>query len=216
MGSDNGRDDEKPVHKVWTDAFELGTFQITNREYQGFLEAAPYSNPSYLGDRRFNHPNQPIIAVSWYDALAYCKWLSQITGKRYRLPTEAEWEKAARGGLEGACYSWGDEPFQLQPDYAMRWRDGRPEPVGTYRPNRYGLYNIGDNVHEWCLDWYDAAYYRRSPEANPQGPESGTRRASRGGSWRHQIKISRCAARSSLAPSYRYTDYGFRVARSIG
>jgi len=87
--------------------------------------------------------------------------------------------------------------------------------VGLYAPNPYGLFNMGDNVHEWCADWYDAHYYARSPERNPQGPAEGSRRASRGGAWRHHVKVSRCAARSSIPPEFKYADYGFRVARSL-
>ena len=86
--------------------------------------------------------------------------------------------------------------------------------MGLYPPNTYGLYNLGDNVHEWCVDWYDAGYYGYSPELNPRGPTSGSRKASRGGSWRHQIKVARTAARSSIPPGFKYADYGFRVARS--
>ena len=112
-----------------------------------------------------------------------------------------------------AMYSWGDTSPELIPDYAERWRHG-PEPVELYPSNAYGLCNMGDNVHEWCADWYDANFYACSPERNPRGPSSGTRRASRGGSWRHHIKVSRTAARSSIPPEFKYTDYGFRVARS--
>ena len=86
--------------------------------------------------------------------------------------------------------------------------------MGLYPPNAYGLYNLGDNVHEWCLDWYNAAYYGCSPERNPRGPDKGSRRASRGGAWRHQVKVTRTAARSSIPPEFKYADYGFRVARS--
>jgi formylglycine-generating enzyme required for sulfatase activity len=102
----------------------------------------------------------------------------------------------------------------MVPDYDKRWKLG-PEPVGLYAANDYGLYNLGDNVHEWCADWYDDGYYARSPERNPLGPKSGTRRASRGGSWRHHIKVTRTAARSSIPPEFQYADYGFRIARSL-
>jgi formylglycine-generating enzyme required for sulfatase activity len=155
----------------------------------------------------------PVVAISWHEAVKYCQWLSRTTSQSYRLPSEAEWERAARGGAEGALYSWGDTPPELLPDYARRWKSG-PEPVGLYPPNAYGLYNLGDNVHEWCVDWYDAGYYGYSPKRNPQGPANAGRRASRGGSWRHHIKVARTAARSSIPPEFEYTDYGFRVARS--
>jgi formylglycine-generating enzyme required for sulfatase activity len=96
----------------------------------------------------------------------------------------------------------------------VRWKNA-PEEVGLYAPNPFGLYNPGDNVHEWCADWYDADYYARSPERNPQGPKSGVRKASRGGSWRHHVKVTRTAARSSIPPEFKYADYGFRLARTI-
>jgi formylglycine-generating enzyme len=213
MGCETGRDDEKPVHRVWVDSFELAGHQVTNTEYQCFLAATNASAPPCWIDPNFNHPKMPVVAVSWHEAMAYCDWLGRVTGNPYRLPTEAEWECAARGGAKGTAYSWGDSPPESLPDYANRWKSG-PEPVGLYLPNAYGLYNLGDNVHEWCADWYDAGYYQNSPERNPQGPTDGTRRASRGGSWRHHIKVSRNAARSSIPPEFRYADYGFRVARS--
>jgi sulfatase modifying factor 1 len=213
MGCVTGRDDEKPVHRVWVDAFGLAACQVTRAEYARFLAAAGHSATRDWDDPNFGDPQQPVVSPSWFDAQAYCQWLSRETGSNYRLPTEAEWERAARGGVEAKLYSWGDAPPESQPDYATRWKNG-PERVAQYAPNAYGVYDVGDNVHEWCADWYDAAYYARSSERNPQGAPSGTRRASRGGSWRHQIKISRVAARSSIPPEFHYADYGFRVARS--
>lgn len=214
MGCATGRDDEKPVHRVWVDAFEFGAYQVTNAEYGCFLAAIGGAQPACWADANFNHPQMPVVAVSWHEARGYCEWLSRAMGKSYRLPTEAEWERAARGGEEGFLYPWGDAPPEMVPDYAKRWKLG-PEPVGLYAPNAYGLYNAGDNVHEWCADWYDDGYYGRSPEGNPRGPQSGTRRASRGGSWRHHIKVTRTGARSSIPPEFQYADYGFRVAKSV-
>ena len=211
MGCDAGRDDEKPAHRVWVDAFELATFQTTNAQYAHFLEATRHPAPPLREDPNFKDPEMPVVAVSWLDAVAYCEWLSQSIGQRFRLPTEAEWERAARGGIEGEAYPWGNCSPEGLPDYASRWKAG-PEPVGLYAPNAYGLYNMGDNVHEWCADWYDAGYYAVSPERNPQGAPSSTRRASRGGSWRHHIKVTRTSARSSIPPEFKYADYGFRVA----
>jgi sulfatase modifying factor 1 len=213
MGCEIGRDDEKPVHRVWVDDFELAACQVTNEEYACFLATTRSPEPACWNDPKFNHPKMPVVAVSWHEAVSYCDWLSRTTGKPYRLPTEAEWERAARGGAEKQLYSWGDAPPQEDPHYAGRWKNG-PEPVGLYPPSGYGLYNLGDNVHEWCFDWYDASYYSSSPERNPQGPDHGSRRASRGGSWRHQVKVARVAARSSIPPEFQYADYGFRVARS--
>jgi formylglycine-generating enzyme required for sulfatase activity len=211
MGSDAGQDNERPVHRVWVDAFQLGSCQITNAEYAVFLRAVEGSPPPLWLDSNFNHPDQPVVTVSWFEVSKYCQWLSGRLGRRYRLPSEAEWERAARGGVEGKPFPWGEAPPEAVPGYAKRWQSG-PEAVGRYAPNAYGLYNIGDNVHEWCSDWYAADYYAVSPERNPQGPESGARRASRGGSWRHHIKVTRCAARSSIPPQFQYADYGFRVA----
>jgi formylglycine-generating enzyme len=214
MGCETGRDDEKPVHRVWVDSFALAAYQVTNAEYGYFLTASKAAAPPCWTDANFHDPQMPVVAVSWNEATAYGQWLSAATGKRYRLPTEAEWECAARGGAEGLAYPWGDSPPESLPDYAKRWKMG-PEPVGLYAPNGYGLYNMGDNVHEWCADWYDRNYYTYAPERNPQGPADGVRKASRGGSWRHHIKVSRNAARSSIPPEFQYADYGFRLACSL-
>lgn len=213
MGCECGRDDEKPAHRVWVDAFELAAHQVTNEQYACFLAGTNTAPPRCWTDANFNHLQMPVVAVSWHEAAAYCDWLNKATGRTYRLPTEAEWERAARGGADGLPYPWGDTAPETIPDYAKRWKTG-PEPVGLYAPNAYGLYNMGDNVHEWCADWYDHGFYGHSPERNPRGAERGSRRASRGGSWRHHIKVTRTAARSSIPPDFKYTDYGFRVARS--
>jgi sulfatase modifying factor 1 len=212
MGCETGRDDEKPSHRVWVDTFEIASHQTTRAEYAQFLAATGWAAPPCWHEPQFQIDDQPVVGTSWHDAVAYCDWASRLSGKKYRLPSEAEWERAARAGVEGALYTWGDGAPQELPDYAARWHDG-PEPVGLYPPNGCGLFNMGDNVHEWCADWYDPRYYAQSPARNPQGPAQGSRKASRGGSWRHQIKVSRCAARSSIPPEFKYADYGFRVAR---
>jgi sulfatase modifying factor 1 len=211
MGSEIGQDNESPVHGVWIDAFLLAACQVTNADYACFLRATAVLPPPLWTDANFNHPEQPVVAVSWFEAVKYCEWLSAMSGRNYRLPTEAEWERAARAGHDGKLFPWGNDPPQSLPDYAERWQSG-PEPVARYAPNAYGLYDICDNVHEWCSDWFAAEYYSASPDRNPRGPETGQRRASRGGSWRHHIKVSRCAARSSIPPQFQYADYGFRVA----
>ncbi len=222
MGCDKGQDNEKPVHRVWVDEFLLATCQVTNAGYRPFLRATTTLPPPFWSDPAFKHPEQPVVGVSWHEAVCYCDWLSASTGRKFRLPTEAEWERAARGGNsdadQGALFPWGNAPPQSLPHYADRcaasWQTG-PEPVGRGEPNAYGLYNMCDNVHEWCSDWYAPDYYAVSPERNPRGPETGDRRASRGGSWRHHIKMSRCAARSSIPPEFKYADYGFRVACDV-
>jgi formylglycine-generating enzyme len=217
MGCDSGQDNEKPVHRVWIDEFLLGSFQVTNARYSQFLCDTATLPPPFWGDPAFHHPDQPVVGVSWFEASAYCQWLSTISGGHFRLPTEAEWERASRAGHEEevALYPWGNDPPHALPEYADRcarsWRTG-PETVGRARPNPYGLYNMCDNIHEWCSDWFAPDYYATSPDRNPRGPETGVRRASRGGSWRHHSKMSRCAARSSIPPSFQYADYGFRVA----
>ena len=214
MGSEAGQENERPVHRVWVDAFALGACHVTNREYAQFLAATHHRAPLYWSDPNFALPGQPVVASSWFDAVAYCEWLGRVTSRRYRLPTEAEWERAARGGAEQKQFPWGDEPPEGLPNYAQRWKTG-PEVAGCAERNAFGLYDIGANVHEWCADWFSAEYYRDSPERNPQGPPEGKRRASRGGSWRHYTKVSRCAARSSIPPEFQYADYGFRIAREI-
>jgi sulfatase modifying factor 1 len=211
MGSEGGQDNERPVHRVRVDPFLLAARQVTNADYGHFLRAHSLPLPPWLNNPDFNHPEQPAVAISWFEASNYCQWLSAMTGRRYRLPSEAEWECAARGGVEAQLYPWGDSPPQSLPDYEKRWKRG-PEPVALYPANAFGLYDMAENVHEWCNDWYQPDYYAISPPHNPGGPEFGERRVSRGGSWRHHIKVARCAARSSIPPGFQYADYGFRVA----
>jgi formylglycine-generating enzyme required for sulfatase activity len=214
MGSDTGQDDERPVHRVHVDAFEMSIYPVTRGEYARFLEAAgpaghaaprDWTDPALAGDDR------PAVGVSWHDAAAYCAWCVS-RGDPQRLPTEAEWERAARGGHEGAAFPWGEKVPVWIPDGGRGPLAG-PWPVTLGEPNAFGLYGIAANVHEWCADWHDRGYYAVSPDRNPRGPASGVRRASRGGSWRHALTVSRCAARSKIDPSYRYTDYGFRTVR---
>ena len=211
MGSGTGQDCERPVHRVRIDSFSLAATQVSNAEYACFLRATQAQAPPFWTDANFNHPRQPVTAVSWFEAKQYCEWLAEHTGRGYRLPTEGEWERAARGDREQKEFPWGNEGPQSLPDYAVRWLTG-PEDVGRYAGNDFGLYNMCDNVHEWCSDWYDPGYYAVSPERNPGGPTEGKRKASRGGSWRHHVKVARCSARSSIPPEFQYADYGFRVA----
>jgi formylglycine-generating enzyme required for sulfatase activity len=207
MGQEDGRDEERPVHRVTIAPFLLCRFQTTNAHWDAFRKATAREKHS----TEFDCPTYPVTSVNWFDAVAYCRWLSKEWGQHVRLPSEAEWEFAARGGLEQQPYPWGGEPVTSRPHYAERWRAG-PEPVATVEPNGYGLFDMCENVHEWCSDWYDPGYYAVSPADNPRGPDRGTRRASRGGAWRHHIKIARCAARSSIPPEFRYADYGVRIA----
>jgi formylglycine-generating enzyme required for sulfatase activity len=211
MGQQDGRAEERPVHRVQVGPFALGRFQVTNAQYDVFVRSTRRNPARFHCEPAFCKADQPVVGPTWFDAVAYCQWLAGQAGKLFRLPTEAEWEWAARGGLHGRLYPWGDDPPTERAGYRERWIEG-PERVGESAPNGYGLFDICENVHEWCSDWYDPEYYQRSPLENPVGPATGTRRSSRGGAWRHQIKIARCAARSSIPPELEYSDYGFRVA----
>jgi formylglycine-generating enzyme len=209
MGASGGRPDESPVHDVELAPFALGRTPVTRAEYAPFLEATGTDAPPWWHDAAFGYADQPVVGVTWYEAVAFTEWLTQVLGGRWRLPTEAEWERAARGGLENAPTAWGDA---LPADEVPPGRDA-PWPVGRGTPNRYGLYDITTIVHEWCLDWYAEGFYAVSPVRDPRGPEEGVRKSSRGGSWRHHVRWSPPSARSSLPPLYRYADYGFRVLR---
>jgi formylglycine-generating enzyme required for sulfatase activity len=191
---------------VLIDDFYIDKYLVTNKKYRQFIEATGHPNPEYWDNEDFNQPNQPVVDVSWYDAVAYCQWVGK------RLPTEQEWEKAARGGLVDKEYPWGDE----QPDES-RANFGRnvshPTPVGQYPPNGYGLYDMAGNVWEWCSDWYIKDYYAKSPQQNPRGPKSGTARACRGGSWGFDINDLRVASRYRGIPTSSFNFVGFRCAR---
>jgi iron(II)-dependent oxidoreductase len=216
MGDGGGRPDEHPAHPARTRAVRFARLPVTNADYARFLAATAHAPPRFWDDPRFNTPGQPVVGVSWFDAVAYCDWLSAATGHGFRLPTEAEWERAARGGRTGTVYPWGDDPAGWSPDPALAAvRQDRPNPAGLSVPNGYGLRDMGYNIHEWCSDWYDPAYYPVSPVDDPRGPATGSRRASRGGAWRHQVQVCRNAARSSLDPGFRYNDYGFRVVSDV-
>ena len=173
----------------------------------------------------------PVVNVSWNDAVAFCKWLSKKESKTYRLPTEAEWEYACRAGTTTRYYS-GDDPETLAkvgnvadaaakaqfPDwkYTIKANDGYvfTAPVGKFKPNAFGLYDMHGNAWQWCADWYGAEYYAASPVDDPTGPASGNDRVLRGGSWRNGPYITRSALRSGYTPSFRYIGTGFRVART--
>jgi len=208
MGCARGRPDESPPHTVRAGHFRLGLTPVTNAQYAPFVAAGGAAAPPWWLETAFAAPDQPVVGVTWFEACSFARWLGEVAGGSWRLPTEAEWERAARGGLDGARTSWGPAvPLGEVPDGPL---DG-PWAAGRGSPNGYGLLDMGTIVHEWCLDWYDAGYYASSPEAAPGGPDSGKRRSSRGGSWRHHVRWSSPSARSSLPPESRYADYGFRV-----
>ena len=197
-----------PVHTVTLDEFYMDSTEVTNAQYAVFLKQTGHrsrSPSSYWTDPFYNRPNRPVVGVDWNDATAYAEWVGK------RLPTEAEWEYAARGGLKGKRYVWGDETTK---NYALYDYPavGRPEVVGSYPANGYGLYDMAGNVYEWCADWYDENYYDSSPVNNPLGPDSSPQRSRvlRGGSWLTMTRGLRVAYRNSPNPDIgRYVD-GFR------
>ena len=233
MGSNSryGLNHAKPVHTVYVDAFYMDKYEVTNAQFKAFVDANPqwekekYHNWDYLQHWTGNsYPSgrgsHPVVYVSWYAAMAYAQW----AGKR--LPTEAEWEKAARGGLVGKKYPWGNEIDSSKANYnANRFVD--PIPVGRYAPNGYGLYDMAGNVSEWCLDKLDANFYARSPRQNPLAGEMTLRevivnyknvttsRVLRGGSWGNDAWFLRVASRVPQSPSLSSFAIGFRCARAV-
>jgi formylglycine-generating enzyme required for sulfatase activity len=212
MGRADGRSDESPPHPVTLDPFHLGLTPITNAQYAPYIEAGRAPEPPWWRDPAFRAPGQPVVGVTWFEACAYARWLSELARGVWRLPSEAEWECAARGGLSDAATAWGPA---LPPGEVPEGPLAGPWPTGRGTPNGYGLLEMGTIVHEWCCDWYDPNYYRTSPAFAPSGPEEGERRSSRGGSWRHHVRWSSPSARSSLPPGFRYADYGFRLLREV-
>ena len=210
MGSDVGHADERPVHRVWVERFEMAIYPVTRREYAEFLDATHREAPRGWDNVAFGGDTRPVVGVSWNDAVVYCLWRSSH-GQAVRLPSEAEWERAARGRHPACSYAWGDDIPAWIPNGGAGPLDG-PWSVERGEPNDFGIHGIGANIHEWCADWHSRTYYTEAPARNPAGPRDGVRRASRGGSWRHAVTISQNAARSKLDPTYRYTDYGFRLA----
>jgi formylglycine-generating enzyme required for sulfatase activity len=211
MGKDNGRADEQPAHRVTLPAFRAAVKPVSNAEYDVFVRATGREAAPFRSDERFSDPQQPVSGVSWHDAVAYCEWLASMSRLPIRLPTEAEREFASLGGLAPRDWPWGNDGPETVEALQEIVHLNQPHIPGPECLNAYGLHCMVDNLHEWCSDWYAAAYYASSPARSPRGPASGRRRASRGGSWRHSVKFNRISARSSLDPSYHYNDYGFRV-----
>ena len=230
-----GGSNEWPVHTVYVDAFYIDISEVTNAQYQAYDSS--HNSGSYSG-YSLNGDDQPVVRVSWWHAIKYCNWRSRQKGLEecydedtgtcdfskngYRLPTEAEWEYAARGGLERKRYPWGNEAPVCQDgasngarfDDNDKCNDIGTAPVGSYSPNGYGLYNMAGNVWEWCSDWYDSGYYSTSPENNPTGAGTGSYRVLRGGAWANNPSNMRCAERRYLNPPYRNNAIGFRCVRS--
>jgi formylglycine-generating enzyme required for sulfatase activity len=223
MGSAEGEGDpdEHPQHAVFLDAFWIDRTEVTNAQYRQCVEAGACSKPGCWGDSRLNADQQPAACVKWSRADAYCRWAGA------RLPTEAEWEKAARG-TDGRIYPWGNEFDGTRLNFcdkncASAWRDSSADdgyahtaPVGSYPAGAspYGALDMAGNVWEWAADWYAADTYARSPERNPSGPDSGQYRVQRGGSWADDEYSVRSAAHGGDDPLVAYGDVGFRCAVS--
>jgi len=221
MGSNEGPDHEKPEHRVYLDAYSMDLYEVTIGQYEQFLEETSFDPPpSWTTMAEPVYENHPVVNVDWKDANNYCKW----AGKR--LPTEAEWEKAARG-TDGRIYPWGNDPPNPQrANYGKaKWNNHEAlVPVGKLQDGKspYGIYDLAGNVWEWVSDWYDPNYYATSPSRNPQGPETGKYKVLRGGSWDFAPEDLRSARRDFNMPSatdydspaYRNFNSGFRCART--
>lgn len=201
----DGDADEKPVHEVCVNDFYIGKYEVT----QGQWKAVMGNNPSHFkncGD------NCPVETVSWNDIQQFLQRLNSRSGKQYRLPTEAEWEYAARSGGKSEKYAGGNDVDAVA--WYSKNSGSETHPVGQKRPNGLGLYDMSGNVREWCSDWYGEKYYSQSPRDNPDGPSSGSYRVLRGGSWLYSPRIVRAAYRLGLNPGDRDNCYGFRMALS--
>jgi len=223
-----GSSDERPVHTVYIDGFYIDKYEVTNAQYVRFLNEygkntdesgnqlldiddaycrVNRSGGTYVPESGYE--DHPVVEVSWYGAVAYARFYGK------RLPTEAEWEKAARGGLVGKIYPWGDGISHQDANYyGTGDRDiwDNTSLVGSFSPNDYDLYDMAGNVWEWCADWYDSGYYRLSPRRNPTGLSSGTYRVLRGGSWGNNPNTLRVADRNFNNPTHTYSYLGFRCA----
>ena len=200
----DGEGDELPVHTVQLDAFYMDVHEVTVGQFREFVNQSGYKYDGSWNDVARYSPGDeyPMVNVNWNDATAYAKW----AGKR--LPTEAEWEYVARGGLVGKRYPWGDKVSHDNANYDVKV--GKTTVVGSYPANGYGLYDMGGNVWEWCQDWYGGDYYNNSPTKNPSGPGTGSSRVLRGGYWNSSTNLLRVANRCNSSPDNRYNSFGFR------
>jgi len=197
------------MREVELDSFALGRYPVTFTEYNQFCRATGRRGPK---DEGWGRERRPVINVSWHDAADYCDWLSRVTGRNYRLPTEAEWEYGCQAGSE-SMYCFGDNEHELQ-DYAwyVKNSSGKTQPVGEKKANAWGLYDMHGNVWEWCADWYGKDYAPSCPVRNPIGNEQGAGRILRGGSWDSNSKFVSSSFRFYFSPGLRIIRAGFRVA----
>lgn len=211
MGSDS-KGDHNPIHKVYIDTFYMDKYEVTNIQYYRFCKATGHQLPEFWNMEDFrsgpDYPNHPVVGVSWHDAVSYAVWCGK------RLPTEAEWEYAARGGLVGLSYPNSET---LQPSDGNYTKSGKRGPVmvGSYPPNGFDLYDMQGNVVEWVSDLYDPNYYSSSPSNNPQGPSSGKFRVIRGGGWHSGPYCNRVYFRNALPSNWVDICVGFRCAKNV-
>ena len=203
MGSISGEDDEIPVHNVTLSDFYIGKYEVTQEQWQTVMG----SNPS-----GFKGAKRPVEQVNWNDCQEFVKKLNQLTGKNFRLPTEAEWEYAAQGGNQSRGYIYSGSNTIGDIAWFEDNSGNQTHNVGTKAPNELGLYDMSGNVWEWCQDWYSSSYYSRSPQTNPTGPLSGPGRVNRGGSWFNYSTYCRTAYRDGSHPTSR-SYIGFRLAQ---
>lgn len=211
MGHDSDGD-HNPVHKVYIDSFYIDEHEVTNVQYLKYCDETESALPEFWNMGEFHcgpdFPNHPVVGVSWLEAKKYAEW----AGKR--LPTEAEWEYAARGGMAGKNYPNGDELDSTLASYTIEGKAKGTAPVGSFPPNGFGLFDMAGNVVEWVGDYYDGDYYNTSPDMNPQGPEEGKFRVIRGGGWHTGPYCNRVFFRNAIRENWRDINIGFRCAKS--
>jgi formylglycine-generating enzyme len=206
--------DEATLQRVRVEPFYIAVTETTNAQYGRFLKATGHQKPLYWGDKNLNGPKQPVVGVTWNDAVAFCRWLTLVTGVTHALPTEAQWEAAARGGLAGQPYPWGDQAPDAGGVFRANFRTTLPgatgfyftAPVGSFPANGYGLFDMAGNVSEWCQDRYVPL-----PTGGPF--KAGDLRLLKGGSWTSGPRDLRPASRQSAPPQYADGYIGFRVVR---
>jgi|GEM_PF-1165622 len=222
MGTDDGRyDDEQPAHRVYLDAYYVHRHPVTNIEYLEFVKDTKRKTPDHWEDGNIpiGKEDHPVVRVSWYDALAYCQWLAEMNGIGFRLPTEAEWEKAAgwdQDKEEKRRWAWGNE-YDHQKGNTRIGGPGTTTPIGQYSPaggdSPYGLSDMSGNTFDWVSDWWSKTYYAISPEQNPKGPDSGEYKVCRGGSWAGSSEGASVVSRYyTMRPDVRSDYIGFRLA----
>jgi sulfatase modifying factor 1 len=203
--------DWQPEHKVYVNAFYMDKYEVTNRQYYEFCTKENYPLPEFWGIAQFksglDFPDYPVVGVSCFDAQKYASW----AGKR--LPTEAEWEYASRGGLTNKNFPWGDQADSTKVNFSKKYKGIIK--VGTFAPNEYGLYDLAGNVWEWTSDNYGHDYYQNSPENNPKGPDNGRFKVIRGGSWHSGVMCVQTYYRNGLSPSWVDFAVGFRCVKEV-